>query len=161
VPPRVHADHDVGVGRPDGGGEIGRTVDLLGRVDLGARCGRHSADVDDVGALRDHRVDPAHRGVLVPGGAPIEEGIRGAGDEGYQDAFRRREAPPTQAQRTRSAAEPYGGRLVHDPYRELSTLAAGGRWTTGTGRSTGCGHTDSPGWNCTSSAASGPGGWRR
>src|SRR5690606_34308927 len=54
-------------------------------VHLGARGRLHAADVDDVGALGDHLVDPLQRLLPGEGRAAVVEGVGGAVDDRHHE----------------------------------------------------------------------------
>ena len=103
VPPGVHADHQVGVGRANRGDERDDAADLLVDGDLGAGLGGHAADVEDVRALGDHLVHPVDRGLLVPGQPGPVEGVRRAVDDRHDEPAAGRELRLPQPQRSRLA----------------------------------------------------------
>ena len=70
----------VGIVGPHRGDEVTRALDLLGNVDLVPGRGLHATDIDDVGAVAHHVVDPLHRGVEREGRAPVIERVRRAID---------------------------------------------------------------------------------
>src|SRR5690606_39593376 len=76
VTPGVDADHQVGVALAYLGHERRGAFDLLPHVDLAAGTGLDPADVDDVGALGHHLVDPAQR---LFTGARRAAAVEGAG----------------------------------------------------------------------------------
>jgi hypothetical protein len=111
--PRVDADDQIGMGGANCGHELDRPVELLGHVDLVAGRGLDPADVDDLGAVGHHRLDPVQRLLEREGGPTVVERIGGAVDDRHHGKLTRPEFAAPQPQ--------------HD--------AAGGRSRTGTGRS--------------------------
>ena len=66
---------EAGVQRLDRGHDA---VELLVLVDLGPGAGLHAADVEQVGAVGDELLGPAHERVEIPGCAAVVERIGGA-----------------------------------------------------------------------------------
>ena len=83
-PPGVDRERHVeaGLQRLDRGHD---PVELLGLVDLGPGAGLHPADVEQVGAVGDELLGPAHERVEVPGRAPVVERIGGAVQDPHDD----------------------------------------------------------------------------
>ena len=81
----------------DGGDEVDDPAQLLADVDVLAGPGLDPADVDDVGAVGDGPVDGGEGGVEAEGGAPVEERVGRAVDDGHDRV--RAEVAPVQPQR--------------------------------------------------------------
>ena len=107
VAPGVHADDDAGGAGPHRRDEARHPAQLLGHLDGLARAGLDPAHVDDVGALGHGPVDRVQRGGLGVGGAPVEEGVRGAVDDRHDE--RRLVGPAAGAQPKRHGGPPDDG----------------------------------------------------
>src|SRR5699024_2419905 len=73
--PAVHRQERVGVSRPHGFHERDDTTGLLPGVHRVPRAGLDPTDVEDVGAVGDGLVDPAHRRVIGERGSTVVEGV--------------------------------------------------------------------------------------
>ena len=104
-PPGVDRDGQRRVGGADGGDQVDGAADLLGGVHLLAGRGLHPADVDHVGPLGDHLVDPLHGLGELVGGAAVVERVGGAVDDRHDDQAAVRHVEGTQSQHAPSQAD--------------------------------------------------------